>query len=101
MSKCDNLDIWRIVSSPHNILKLGTAFLILLANTSLITIILKSRKLREQRFHRFIISLAMADMLVGLVIPFMVLTAREDTWGLGVHCCKVDTLVETPSLASL
>ena len=100
ISKCDDLDIWGIISSPHNILKLCTAFCILLANTILITLILKSKKLREQRFQRFIISLALADILVGLVIPFMVLTAREDTWGLGVHFCKVDILVGRPSLVN-
>ena len=98
ISKCDNLNIWKIVSSPHNILKLCTAFFILLANTILITLILKSKKLREQRFHKFILSLATADILVGLAIPFMVLTAKEDSWGLGVHCCKVDNWVGTPSL---
>ena len=89
LAQCDNLNTLGIITSPHNIVKLCLAFLILLANTILIAVILKSQKFRSQRFHMFIISLALADILVGLIIPFMVITAKENSWGLGVHFCQV------------
>ena len=89
LAQCDNSNTLGIITAPHNIVKLCLAFLILLANTILISVILKSKKFRSQRFHMFIISLALADILVGLIIPFMVITAKENTWALGVTFCQV------------
>jgi len=63
--------------------------LIILANVLLITVILKSAGLRNQRFNLIMISLACTDLLVGFITPFN--TIRIGRWTLGYHFCQFVT----------
>ena len=92
MVGCESLEIFELLTSPKTIFKLITAIVIIFANTVLISIILRSKKFRRQRFHKFIVSLAFADLLIGVTIPFMTLTAKEHTWHLGPSLCQVRTI---------
>ena len=87
--ECEPLELSALLTSPKTIFKLITAFIIILSNTVLVTVILRSTKFRRQRFHKFIVSLAFADLLIGVTIPFMTLTARENTWHMGPFLCQV------------
>ena len=89
MFECEPLQFSTLLTSPKTILKLITALIIILANSVLVTVILRSKKFRRQRFHKFIVSLAFADLLIGVTIPFMTLTARENTWHMGPFLCQV------------
>ena len=86
---CEPLDISALLTSSKTIFKLITAFIIILSNTMLVIVIQKSKRFRRQRFHKFIVSLAFADLLIGVTIPFMTLTARENAWHLGPFLCQV------------
>ena len=90
MSDCEPLEFSVLLASPKTIFKLVTALIIILSNAVLVTVILRSTKFRRQRFHKFIVSLAFADLLIGFTIPFMTLTARENTWHLGPFLCQVE-----------
>ena len=90
MSDCEPLEFSVLLASPKTIFKLVTAFIIILSNAVLVTVILRSTKFRRQRFHKFIVSLAFADLLIGFTIPFMTLTARENTWHMGPFLCQVE-----------
>ena len=94
MVGCESLEIFELLTSPKTIFKLITAIVIIFANTVLISIILRSTKFRRQRFHKFIVSLAFADLLIGVTIPFMTLTAKEHTWHLGPSLCQVRTITQ-------
>ena len=94
MVGCESLEIFELLTSPKTIFKLITAIVIIFANTVLISIILRSKKFRRQRFHKFIVSLAFADLLIGVTIPFMTLTAKEHTWHLGPSLCQVRTITQ-------
>ena len=94
MVECESLEIFELLTSPKTIFKLITAIVIIFANTVLISIILRSTKFRRQRFHKFIVSLAFADLLIGVTIPFMTLTAKEHTWHLGPSLCQVRTIAQ-------
>ena len=94
MVGCESLEIFELLTSPKTIFKLITAIVIIFANTVLISIILRSTKFRRQRFHKFIVSLAFADLLIGVTIPFMTLTAKEHTWHLGPSLCQVRTIMQ-------
>ena len=96
---CENFDFGEFFEAPKTIFKFTLALMILVANTVLITVILKSPKLRKQRFHKYIISLAFADILIGLTIPVMTLTAEEDMWRLGPALCQLFTSLQKLSLA--
>ena len=89
VSECEPLELSALLTSPKTIFKLITACIIILSNTVLVTVILKSTKFRRQRFHKFIVSLAFADLLIGVTIPFMTLTAKENTWHMGPFLCQV------------
>jgi len=99
MSDCEPLEFSVLLASPKTIFKLVTALIIILSNAVLVTVILRSTKFRRQRFHKFIVSLAFADLLIGFTIPFMTLTARENTWHLGPFLCQVFTSLQKVSLA--
>ena len=88
-SGCQDLDLLPHLSAPLSVLKFCIAGLILLANILLVTVILRSQGLRQQRYNKFILSLACADLLVALVMPFMALTATERAWTLGPAFCQV------------
>ena len=88
-SGCESLEMLDLLASPKTIFKVITAIVIILANTVLVSVILRSNKFRGQRFHKFIVSLAFADLLIGVTIPFMTLTAKEHTWHLGPSLCQV------------
>ena len=94
MVECESLEIFELLTSPKTIFKLITAIVIIFANTVLISIILRSTKFRRQRFHKFIVSLAFADLLIGVTIPFMTMTAKEHTWHLGPSLCQVRTITQ-------
>ena len=94
------VDLLSSFSSFLSILKLCTAVLILMANTILIVVILRCQRLRRQRFHMFIISLALADILVGLIMPLMTLALKEQMWPFGSTLCQVFTSVQKISLAA-
>ena len=89
MFECEPLELSVLLNSPKTIFKLITALIIILSNVVLVTVILRSKKFRRQRFHKFIVSLAFADLLIGVTIPFMTLTARENTWHMGPFLCQV------------
>ena len=91
-SGCEPLEMLDLLASPKTILKVITAIVIILANTVLVSVILRSNKFRGQRFHKFIVSLAFADLLIGVTIPFMTLTAKEHTWHLGPSLCQVSRI---------
>jgi len=63
-------------------------------------VILRCPRLRRQRFHMFIISLALADILVGLIMPLMTLALKEQMWPFGSTLCQVFTSVQKISLAA-
>ena len=96
---CEHFDFGEFFETPKTIFKFTLALLILVANTVLITVILKSPKLRRQRFHKYIISLAFADILIGLTIPLMTLTGEEQMWHLGPALCQLFTSLQKLSLA--
>jgi len=73
----------------YNIFVWTLSGLIIIANVLLITIILKSKGLRTQRFNLIMISLACTDLLVGFVTPFN--TIRIGRWTLGHHYCEFIT----------
>lgn len=65
------------------------SFLTVLANITLIIVILKTKGLRKQKFNLFMISLAITDLLVGLVVaPFNPLRTKG-TWIYGWAWCKI------------
>jgi len=99
MFECEPLELSVLLNSPKTIFKLITALIIILSNVVLVTVILRSKKFRRQRFHKFIVSLAFADLLIGVTIPFMTLTARENTWHMGPFLCQVFTSLQKVSLA--
>ena len=96
----ETVDLLSRLSSFLSILKLCTAVLILMANIILIVVILRCPRLRRQRFHMFIISLALADILVGLIMPLMTLALKEQMWPFGSTLCQVFTSVQKISLAA-
>ena len=96
----ETVDLLSRLSSFLSILKLCTAVLILMANIILIVVILRCPRLRRQRFHMFIISLALADILVGLIMPLMTLALKEQMWPFGSSLCQVFTSVQKISLAA-
>lgn len=73
----------------YNIFVWTLSGLIIIANVLLISIILKSKGLRTQRFNLIMISLACTDLLVGFVTPFN--TIRIGRWTLGHHYCEFIT----------
>ena len=91
-SGCESFEMLDLLASPKTIFKIITAIVIILANTVLVSVILRSNKFRGQRFHKFIVSLAFADLLIGVTIPFMTLTAKEHTWHLGPSLCQVSRI---------
>ena len=93
-SGCESLEMLDLLASPKTIFKVITAIVIILANTVLVSVILRSNKFRGQRFHKFIVSLAFADLLIGVTIPFMTMTAKEHTWHLGPSLCQVRTITQ-------
>ena len=96
----ETVDLFARLSSFLSILKLCTAGLILMANIILIVVILRCPRLRRQRFHMFIISLAVADILVGLIMPLMTLALKEQMWPFGSTLCQVFTSIQKISLAA-
>ena len=90
----ETVDLFARLSSFLSILKLCTAGLILMANIILIVVILRCPRLRRQRFHMFIISLAVADILVGLIMPLMTLALKEQMWPFGSTLCQVFTSIQ-------
>jgi len=83
---------------PRNIFVNTLAILIIVANVFLISVILKSPKLRTQRFNLIIISLAVTDMLCGVLIPFN--TLRVCRWNFGEMFCQIITSLVVVALSS-
>ena len=99
--KCwESVDLFAQLSSFLSVLKLGTAVLILITNVILILVILRCPRFRRQRFHMFIISLAVADILVGLIMPFMTLALKRQMWPFGSTACQAFTSIQKISLAA-
>jgi len=63
--------------------------LTVIANILLITVILRTKGLRRQKFNLFMVSLCVTDLLVGLIVgPFNPLR-KQGTWNFGWIWCKV------------
>ena len=79
---------------------MSTAVLILMVDIILMAVILRCPRFRMQRFHMFITSLAMADILVGLIMPLMTLALKEQMWPFGSTLCQVFTSIQKISIAA-
>lgn len=87
--------IWSNYASSRNIWVLILGGFIIIANSLLIFVILKSKGLRSQRFNLIMISLAFTDLLVGIFSPFNTLRFPTDRttqvsgfWTMGQSMCQ-------------
>ena len=83
-----------VPNTPSIIAVIVSAVVTVIANVLIIICIIGVPKLRTS-FNIYICSLAVADLLVGLVVlPLVVILLVNETWPLGVSICTVMCIVD-------